>query len=458
MPDALALAKAVRDGDVTPVELVERSLREIERVDGELNAFVTVCADQALETARGALPDGPFSGVPIAIKDLTETAGIRTTFSSRAFADYVPEHDMAVVRRLKQAGFVVVGKTNTPEFGVTAVTESELNGACRNPWDLSRTPGGSSGGAAAAVAAGLVPVAHGSDGGGSIRIPAACCGLVGLKASRGRISSAPYGEGLAGLSTHGALTVSVRDTAALLDVLAGYEPGDPYWAPPPERPFLEEVGRDPGRLRIALAVEPPVPFPVDQACLDAVLGAAELLRELGHDVVETTPPWQSDDLLRLFMVPWSVGPKLYPVADLSLLTPLNRALAELAEATPSYEYVLAVAGLQALARKFVAWSLDYDAVLTPALAMPPVPIGWVLEPEEPMEQFMRGGQFTPFTPFVNVTGQPAISLPFDVTDGLPVAIQLIGRPAGEAALVRLASQFETARPWADRLPQAVGQL
>ncbi len=456
--DAVALAKAVRDGDVTPVELVERSLQEIDRADGELNSFVTVCAEQALDAARGPLPDGPFTGVPIAIKDLTETAGIRTTFSSRAFADYVPEHDMAVVRRLKQAGFVIVGKTNTPEFGVTAVTESELNGACRNPWDLARTPGGSSGGAAAAVAAGLVPVAHGSDGGGSIRIPAACCGLVGLKPSRGRISSAPYGDGLAGLSTHGALTVSVRDTAALLDVLAGYEPGDPSWATPPHRPFLDEVGADPGRLRIALAIEPPVPFPVDQACLDAAYGAAELLTELGHEVVETTPPWQSDDLLRLFMVPWSVGPKLYPVADVSLLTPLNRALAELAEATPSYEYVLAVARLQALARKFVAWSLDYDAVLTPALAMPPVPIGWVLEPEEPMEQFMRGGQFTPFTPFVNVTGQPAISLPYSVTDGLPVAIQLIGRPAGEAALLRLASQFEASRPWADRLPQAVGQL
>ena len=431
---------------------------EIERVDGELNAFVTVCGEQALAAARGPLPDGPFTGVPIAIKDLTETAGIRTTFSSRAFADYVPQHDMAVVRRLKQAGFVIVGKTNTPEFGVTAVTESELNGACRNPWDLSRTPGGSSGGAAAAVAAGIVPVAHGSDGGGSIRIPAACCGLVGLKPARGRISGAPYGEGLAGLATNGALTVTVRDTAALLDVLAGYEPGDPNWAPPPERPFLDEVGRDPGRLRIALALEPPVPYPVEAPCLAAARGAAELLTELGHEVVEATPPWQSDDLLRLFMVPWSVGPKLYPVDDLSLLTPLNRALAERAEATPSFEYALAIAGLQALARKVVAWSLDYDAVLTPALAKLPVPIGWIFEPDDPWEQFARGAEFTPFTPLVNVTGQPAISLPFDVAEGLPVAIQLIGRPAGEATLLRLASQLEAARPWAGRLPQAVGQL
>jgi amidase len=183
-----------------------------------------------------------------------------------------------------------------------------------------------------------------------------------------------------------------------------------------------------------------------------------LLTELGHEVVETTPPWQSDDLLRLFMVPWSVGPKLYPVADKALLTPLNRALAELAEATPSYEYALAIAGLQALARKVVAWSLDYDAVLTPALAKLPVPIGWIFEPDDPWEQFARGGEFTPFTPFVNVTGQPAISLPFDVAEGLPVAIQLIGRPAGEAMLIRLAAQLEAARPWADRLPQAVGQI
>ncbi len=456
--DALALAEAVRAGEVGARELVERSLAAIEHRDPELNAFVTVCADEALAAADGPLPAGPFTGVPIAIKDLTETAGIRTTFSSRAFADYVPLHDTAAVRRLRDAGFVIVGKTNTPEFGVTCVTESELNGNCRNPWDTSRTPGGSSGGAAAAVAAGMVPVAHGSDGGGSIRIPAACCGLVGLKPARGRISAAPYGDGLAGLATDGALTVSVRDTAALLDVLSGYEPGDPSWAAPPARPFADEVGADPGRLRIALAPTPPVPVAVDEPCLAAARSAAELLTDLGHEVVEATPPWQGDDLLGLFTVPWAVGPKLYPVSDPALLTPLNRALARIAETTPSHEYVLAIGRLQALARRVVAWSLDYDAVLTPALAKLPVPVGWVLEPDEPMEQFQRGAEFTPFTPLVNVTGQPAIAVPFDVADGLPVAIQLIGRPADEATLLRLASQLELARPWVGRLPHRFGEL
>jgi amidase len=304
----------------------------------------------------------------------------------------------------------------------------------------------------------MVPVAHGSDGGGSIRIPAACCGLVGLKPARGRISGAPYGDGLAGLGTNGALTVSVRDTAALLDVLSGYEPGDPNWAPPPVRPFLEEVGAEPGRLRIALALSPPEPFPVEEPCLAAARQAAELLTELGHEVVEIDPPWHSDQLLRLFQVPWAVGAKLYPVSDLSLLTPLNRALAEIAEATPSYEYVQAVAGLQGIARRFVAWSLAFDAVLTPALGKLPVPIGWIFEPDDPLEQFLRGGELTPFTPFVNVTGQPAIAVPFDVVEGLPVGIQLIGRPADEATLIRLASQLEVARPWAGRLPQTGFEL
>ncbi len=412
-----------------------------------------------MAAAGGKLPDGPFRGVPIAIKDLAETAGIRTTFSCRAFADYVPERDTAVVRRLKEAGFVIVGKTNTPEFGVTAVTESELNGACRNPWDLGVTPGGSSGGSGAAVAAGLVPVAHGSDGGGSIRIPAACCGLVGLKPARGRISRAPYGTALAGLSTDGVLSRTVRDTAALLDLMAGYEPGDPTWAPPPARPFAEEVGADPGRLRIAFTLEPAIDYPVDPVCAAAARDAAALLTELGHEVVEATPPWRDAELLHVFAILWQIGPRLYPVEDLSLLTPLNRALAEAAEATPSHVYELANLRLQAFARTIVAFCLDYDAVLTPGLARPPVPIGWVFEPDDPWDQFRRGGEFTPFTPIVNVTGQPAVTVPIGWTDdGLPLGAQLIGRPADEATLIRLAAQIEAARPWAQRIPPLAEQL
>jgi len=386
------------------------------------------------------------------VKDLTETAGVRTTFSSRAFADYVPETDAAVVRRMKEAGFVVVGKSNTPEFGITAVTESDLNGACRNPWDPERTPGGSSGGAAAAVAAGVLALAHGSDGGGSIRIPAACCGLFGLKPSRGRVSPAPFVSGSLELSQNGPLSVTVRDAAAFLDAIAGYEWGDSHILPPPERPFAEEVGRDPGRLRIAFTDTPPIPYPVEPAASAAARAAADALAALGHEVVERTPPWSDENLLRAFAVLWQTSPALFPVRDRSLLMPLNRALAESAERASSVALAEATVALQRAARRVVAFWEDVDVVLTPALAKLPVPIGWVFEPGDPWEQFRRGGEFTPFTPLVNVTGQPAACVPFAVLDGLPVGIQLIGPPLGEALLLRLAGQLELAHPWADRLP------
>src|SRR5664279_3109329 len=258
--DALALAAQVRAGELSARELTEESIARIESTNPQLNFLVTDCFEQALATEPR---DGPFSGVPILIKDLNETAGVRTTFSSRAFANYIPSNDSAVVRRIKDAGFVVLGKSNTPEFGSTAVTESELNGACRNPWSPEHTPGGSSGGAAAAVAAGTMPLAQGSDGGGSIRIPASCCGLFGIKPSRGRVSPAPYVSGSLELSQSGPLSVTVRDAAAFLDAIAGYEPGDAHWATPPARPFLDEVGADPGRLRIAFTAEPPIPHETD---------------------------------------------------------------------------------------------------------------------------------------------------------------------------------------------------
>jgi amidase len=280
---ALEQAELIRRRELSSEELVRLYLERIEALDPQLNAFVTVCAEQALAEARSPRP-GPFSGVPLPIKDLTDTQGIRTTRSSRAFAEDVPDFDAAVVGRLRGAGFVVLGKTNTPEFGLIPLTHSELNGTCRNPWDISRTPGGSSGGAAAAVAAGLAPAAHGSDGGGSIRIPASCCGLYGLKPSRGRVSPAPYGD-LYGLSSSGSITRTVADTAALLDVIAGNEPGDPYLCPPPARPFLDEVGAEPGRLRIAVTTTPPLDTEVDPICATAAREAAELLASLGHEVV-----------------------------------------------------------------------------------------------------------------------------------------------------------------------------
>ena len=449
MTDALGLAAQVRAGDLSAAELLNDTIRRAEAANPELNFLVTDC----FERARATTPaDGPFTGVPMLVKDLNETAGVRTTFSSRAFANYVPASDAAVVRRMKDAGFVIIGKSNTPEFGITAVTESDLNGACRNPWNLSRTPGGSSGGAASAVAAGVLPLAHGSDGGGSIRIPAACCGLFGLKPSRGRVSPAPFVSGSLELSQSGPISATVRDAAAFLDVLAGYEPGDAHWAPPPERPFLDEVGADPGRLRIAFTAEPAVPHPVDPALVGVARAAADALAALGHEVVEATPPWVDEGALSAFAKLWQLTPALYPVDDLSQLMPINRSLAEAARETSSVVFAHAVGALQRAARRIVAFWDDVDIVLTPALAMAPPKIGWVFEPSDPWEQFARGGQFTPFTPIVNVTGQPAAAVPFAVVDGLPAGVQMIGPPAGEALLIRLASQLEAAHPWAERLP------
>jgi Asp-tRNA(Asn)/Glu-tRNA(Gln) amidotransferase A subunit family amidase len=446
---ALDLAARVRAREVSPAELTALYLERIDRLDPQLNAYVTVVDEPA------APREGPFHGVPIPIKDLNETAGIRTTYSCKAFAQNVPNFDASVVRRIRDAGFTIIGKTNTPEFGTIAMTESDLNGDCRNPWDTSRTPGGSSGGAAAAVAAGLAPVAHASDGGGSIRIPASCCGLFGLKPSRGRVSPAPFVSGSLGLGTSGPLARTVRDAAALLDVMTGNEPGDFYLTPPPERSFLDEADEAPGRLRIALTTDPPTPVPVDPACAAAARAAAELLTELGHDVIEATPRWQTDEMIVHFIRIWQVGPATAGVDDLSLLEPINRMLAENARTTPSPQYVASVMWLQQLSRRVLAFWSDVDVVLTPTLALAPVPIGWTWQDADgdPYRAFASQTLFTPFTPLVNVTGQPAMSVPLTWTErGLPIGVQFIGRPFGEATLFRLAAQLEEARPWAGRRP------
>jgi amidase len=448
---ALEQARLVREREVSAVELVEEYLARIERLDPELNAYVTVCGDEALAAAQAPV-DGPFSGVPTPIKDLVDTAGIRTTYSCKAFAANVPADDAELARRIRAAGFIVLGKSNTPEFGTTAVTESELNGICRSPWDPSRTPGGSSGGASAAVAAGLAPIAQGSDGGGSIRIPASCCGLFGLKPSRGRSSPAPRGDAY-GFSVAGSLARTVADAAAFLDAIAGPVPGDPYVAPPPERPYLEEVGVDPGRLRVALVLEPPTRGKVDPACASAAREAGGLLEELGHDVDEVSVAWHTDDLGELFATVWQTIPTLYPSVDPSQLDPLNAAFLKRAHAVSSAEYVAAYVRLQQYGRRVAAFVADYDIVLTPTLALPPVPVGWVREPDDPSEQFQRALRFTPFTPAVNVAGLPAASVPLAWTDeGLPIGVQLIASFGCEALLFRLSAQLEEARPWADRRP------
>jgi amidase len=448
---ALEQARLVREREVTPLELVEEYLGRIERLDPQLNAYVTVCGDEAAARAKEPL-DGPFAGVPMPIKDLVATGGIRTTYSCKAYADHVPDEDSELARRIRAAGFVVLGKSNTPEFGTIPVTESELNGICRNPWDTGRTPGGSSGGAAAAVAAGLAPIAQASDGGGSIRIPASCCGIYGLKPSRGRTSSAPQGDAY-GLSVQGPVARTVADAAAYLDALAGPEPGDPYVAPPPERPFLQEVGEPPGRLRVAFVLEPPVDVPVDPACVEAAEDAAALLVELGHEVEQVSPGWSGQALGELFAVVWQTIPALYPDLDPSQLEPLNAEFAARSEANTSADYVRAYVQLQVYGRRVAEFVAGHDVVLSPTLAQPPVPVGSIREPADPWEQYERALAFTPYTPAVNVAGLPAASLPLTWTDdGLPIGVQLVASYGDEPLLLRLSAQLEQARPWVERRP------
>jgi amidase len=461
------LARLIRDGELGARELTEAALERIEALDPELNAFVHLDPDGALSAADGveAADERPFAGVPIAIKDTAPVAGMPYRMGSDLFGDFVPGHDAFAVRRLREAGFVIVGKTSLPEFGILPVTEPRRFGPTRNPWDTERTPGGSSGGSAAAVASGMVPLAHGSDGGGSIRIPAACCGLVGLKPTRGRISRGPD-QGDDFLVQDGVLTRTVAETAELLDVLAGYEPGDATWAPPPDEPFAQAPAREPGRLRIGVTTTAALEAAaLDPLCERAVRDAAELLSSLGHEVREIDAPWAGQELLRVFtlvfgtpiaMGMWFGGQVTGREPSAELVEPLSWTIWEGIHERNPLDYLLARTQLTAVSRAIVATWKDCDAVLTPALAQRPVRIGEIDAcSAEPWEDFRRSGEFTPYTAIFNVTGQPAISLPlFCGDDGLPLGVQLAGWPAGEGQLLSLAAQLEAARPWADRRPAA----
>jgi amidase len=460
---ATELAAMVRCGEVSARELVECSLARIEQLNPQLNAFVEIDGERALATAEQIKPgdERPFAGVPIAIKNNRPVAGLRATIGCSLLAEHVADYDCNVTRRFKEAGFVIVGTTTLPEYGILPVSEARLFGPTRNPWDLQRTPGGSSGGAAAAVACGMVPVAHGNDGGGSIRIPAACCGLVGLKVARGRISAAPE-RGEAPLDVDGVLTRTVADTAAILDVLAGYELGDVAWAPPPSESFASTAGRDPGKLRIAATTFSPIAqAAVDPICARAVADAAELLRSLGHDVEEVDPPWRIDGLSELFGAVFSIHIALQIVYSGMVagreptaedMEPMSWAIHQMTQGFNSVQGFALEIQLQALTRQLVAFLDPYDVLLTPALAERPLPIGTLdTAAPDPMSTFNRSGLFTPFTPVFNASGQPGISLPlYQGEDGLPLGVQLVGRPAGEAALLALASQVEVAAPWAGR--------
>ena len=460
---ATELAQMVRSGEISARELVSTSLERIEELNPALNAFVQVDAEGALAAADGVRPgdERPFAGVPIAIKNNRSVAGLRFTLGCSLLEDNVGDYDHNVTRRLRQAGFVIVGTTTLPEFGILPVTEARAFGPTRNPWDLDRTPGGSSGGAAAAVTAGIVPVAHGNDGGGSIRIPAACCGLVGLKPARGRVSPAP-GLGDSALGIEGVLTRTVADTAAILDVLAGYELGDATWAPPPAEPFALAATRAPGNLRIAATTRPPASeATVDPMCARAVYEASELLRSLGHEVIEVDPPWKAEELRELFGVVFSNYIALSiagagAIAGRELVAedvePMSWAIFSMINKLGALTATQSAVQLQAVARGLVSFLAGYDALLTPALAQRPLPLGSLdTAAPEPMSTFTRSGLFSPFTPIFNATGQPGISLPlFEGEDGLPLGVQIVGRPAGEGALLALAAQLEDARPWAQR--------
>jgi amidase len=463
---ALEMARAVREKRVSPVEIVDDCLRRVDEVNPQLNA-VTWRRDEALrleaKRAEAAVmagsAAGPFFGVPMAIKDLTFVEGWPITFGSRAAEYHVAGFTSAVVRSYIEAGFLLACRTNTPEFGILPVAENALWGATRNPWDPSRTPGGSSGGSAAAVASGMVPVAHANDGGGSIRIPAACCGLVGLKPSRGRVSSGPLVcDVMHGGAVEGCVSRTVADTAAVLDAISWADSTAWYNAPRSDRPFLSEVGNDPGRLRIAFTTVAPTGVPVAADCVESVHRTAALLEDLGHDVYESAPAWpDQNEILPMFLTVWNTGVAYWDVQDWDLVEPLSAAMRAQAQAVDSITYVRALAMLQIQSRRIVeSWRRDFDVLITPTLASEPWKVGALFEgaADDPMAPLFNAGFVCPFTPLLNVTGQPAVSLPLHWTqEGLPIGVQFVGAPWAEAELIRLAAQLEEAAPWAERRPQ-----
>jgi len=462
--DATALAALVRRKEASALELVDDAIRRCEQVNDQLNAVITETFERARSEASGPLGDGPFAGVPFLMKDFgAEVAGVRF-FEGSSFLDgYIPAVDSEIYTRFRRAGLISIGKTNLPELAIGTTTEPRLFGATHNPWDLARTPGGSSGGAGAAVAARVVPLAHGNDVGGSIRIPSSCCGLVGLKPSRGRVSLAPhYGDIIGGAFNEHALTRTVRDSAALLDAIAGPVPGEPYSARPPVRPYAEEVGRDPGKLRIAFSTVTPLGDPLDAECVAAVHKAAALCESLGHQVVEAAPDFEAMEMWQKFttmlaaLVDWAVSDwarRLGKARSAEHFEPFVWAFAERGRGLSAADYLLAVQAVQKQTRLFCNFFETHDVWLTPTLGQPPVPLGTLVYAGDPLELRRRSAKFSPYTYLTNATGQPAMSLPLHWTaTGLPVGVHFAARHDEEDVLYRLAGQLELAKPWAHRKP------
>jgi len=490
--DGLGLAVLVRKKEVKPIELVEEAISRIEKLNPQVNAVIYKIYELARKAAEGDLPDGPFKGIPFLLKDFaTCYKGVPLSNGCRFFKDYVPDHDSELVKRFKKAGVVIVGKTNTSEFGIAFVTEPELFGPCNNPWDLTRNTGGSSGGSAAAVAARMVPLAHANDGGGSIRVPASCCGVFGLKPTRGRNPAGPdFGDLWRGFACEHVITRSVRDSAAMLDATAGPDTGAPYWAAPPERAFLSEVGVNPGKLRIAFTAEPFFGSRVDEDCIKGLEATVKLCQDLGHEVVEAVLPVDGKALARAF---------------LTIVCGETRAVIEEAEVLLNHKasykdfepttWVSALVGkelcasdlskslnlIQRAARQIGEFFERFDVLLTPVLAAPPLVAGasqikgFQLMAMKFLGRLNAGGvinrfsgidvfadqvfEFAAYTPLFNATGHPAMSVPLCWNDkGLPIGMQFVGRYGDEATLFRLAGQLEKARPWFDHFPPICAKL
>ena len=470
--DATAQAELVRSGEASPTELVEAAIARVEELNPRLNAVIHELYEEGRAAATDSLPEGPFRGVPFLFKDIgAALAGqpFHLGMNLLKQLDFRAPVDTYLAQRFQGAGLVTIGKTNTPELGILPTTEPVAYGPTRNPWNTERTPGGSSGGAAAAVASGMVPIAHANDGGGSIRIPASHCGLVGLKPTRQRISEGPLvGDNISGLTAELVLARSVRDVAAMLEAVHGPAPGDPYVAPPPERPYVDELKAEPGSLRIALVTSSAAEIEVEGVVIEAARDAAELAESLGHSVSERGLAEASFDdggeLVESFMVRWEAG-QAATLATLERVLgrpiraeevePLTWALAEAGRQHGAGEYLTAVGLHQLVSRVIGGWlASEFDLLLTPTVGEPPPPLGSYDDSgPDPMAAIRRAWPTAAFSGIFNATGQPAISLPLHWTeDGLPVGVQLVAALGREDLLIRIAAQFEQARPWADRTP------
>jgi amidase len=464
--DATGQAELVNRKEATALELAEAAIARIESQNPRLNCLASPMFDEARKVAAGTLPVGPLSGAPYMIKDLGQPcAGVRQTDGSKALAAYIADHDGGLVTRIRNAGLVIVGRATAPEFGNHSTSEAEVFGATRNPWDLGRIAGGSSGGSASAVAARMVPAASASDGAGSIRIPASCCGLFGLKPTRGRISFGPdAGEVLSGLAVEHAVTRSVRDSAALLDATSGPVGGDPYWAAPPVESFLSQVTLDPSPMRIAWSARAPLGMEVDRECRTAVEATAKRLQALGHHVVEDDPTYDEEVLLDPMVTIWSVGNATdHDIVASRIGRPPRRdeleittwELVERGRQVTAVQLVRAVDLIHSATRAIAPFFQKYDAWLTPTLAQPPLPLGVLNQSYGGADEWWRFDlSFNPWNSIANLTGNPAMSVPLAWSaGGLPIGLLFTGRYGDEAALFRLAGQLERAHSWADRVPQ-----